>query len=339
MIKLVSGRGYLFEAEVSTEPRQAGRRRPRDDRPAPNAAERRTRRAALAKASRPFRLARARGARRRGGLGAIVGLAVAAPIFGPACFKRTPPTIAVMPIAGAGNDSQVAAMAAGVTDRLTDGLAKIDNIRVVAPPNGAPRAAPARASGLRGDRRIAERRAGVDLAGAHDQDRHREVQPVASISVDINDADLQLQQSRLAAGSVIRWRFASTRCSIRRAVRGTDVGSSQGSAKVVIEQATASINQTTRERFAAAQTMLEKALADDPDNVDLGVALAALQLRGIQMVWYSPADARAAEANARRCWSARCGQSPITFRCSKLIAASSTRPTISSKAWWPARGR
>ena len=44
--------------------------------------------------------------------------------------------------------------------------------------------------------------------------------------------------------------------------------------------------------------MLEKALADEPDNVDLGVALAALQLRGIQMVWYSPDDARAAEAKA-----------------------------------------
>ena len=57
--------------------------------------------------------------------------------------------------------------------------------------------------------------------------------------------------------------------------------------------------QTTRERFATAQTMLEKALADDPDNVDLAVSLAALQLRGIQMVWYGPADSAAAQTNAR----------------------------------------
>ena len=41
--------------------------------------------------------------------------------------------------------------------------------------------------------------------------------------------------------------------------------------------------------------MLQKALAYDPDNIDLAVALAALQLRGIQMVWYSPEAATAAE--------------------------------------------
>jgi hypothetical protein len=55
----------------------------------------------------------------------------------------------------------------------------------------------------------------------------------------------------------------------------------------VIEQAIASINQPTRERFAT------------PDDVDLQVALAALQLRGIQMVWYDPAESAAAEISAR----------------------------------------
>jgi tetratricopeptide (TPR) repeat protein len=78
----------------------------------------------------------------------------------------------------------------------------------------------------------------------------------------------------------------------------TEAGAS-GNAKVVIEQATASIVQTSRERFATAQSMLEKALADDPDNVDLAVALAALQLRGIQMVWYGPAERAAAENSAK----------------------------------------
>ena len=56
--------------------------------------------------------------------------------------------------------------------------------------------------------------------------------------------------------------------------------------------------QTSHERFAAAQTMLEKSLAEDPDNVDLAVSLAALQLRGVQMVWYSPADSAAAQTSA-----------------------------------------
>ncbi len=44
--------------------------------------------------------------------------------------------------------------------------------------------------------------------------------------------------------------------------------------------------------------MLQKALTDDPDNVDLAVALASLQLRGIQMVWFSPEEAVAVEAKA-----------------------------------------
>ncbi|HVZ35473.1 MAG TPA: tetratricopeptide repeat protein, partial [Polyangiaceae bacterium] len=57
-------------------------------------------------------------------------------------------------------------------------------------------------------------------------------------------------------------------------------------------------NQTTLERFGVAQTILQKALAEDPDNIDLAVALASLQLRGIQMVWFSPEDAVAVEANA-----------------------------------------
>jgi Flp pilus assembly protein TadD len=71
-----------------------------------------------------------------------------------------------------------------------------------------------------------------------------------------------------------------------------------GDAKVAIEQATASINRTTRERFATAQTMLEKALTAEPDNIELQIALAALQLRGIQMAWYEPAERAVAERNA-----------------------------------------
>ena len=67
----------------------------------------------------------------------------------------------------------------------------------------------------------------------------------------------------------------------------------------MVEQASALLNQTNRERFAAAQAMLEKALAEDPDNVDLGAALAALQLRGIQMVWYTPEQSTTAENNAK----------------------------------------
>ena len=68
--------------------------------------------------------------------------------------------------------------------------------------------------------------------------------------------------------------------------------------KVVIEQATAHINQTSPERFQAAQAMLEKALAEDPGNVDIQVALAALLMRGVQMMWLSPAEREPAETKA-----------------------------------------
>lgn len=67
--------------------------------------------------------------------------------------------------------------------------------------------------------------------------------------------------------------------------------------RIVIEQASAFINRTTPDRFAAAQTM-EKALADHPDDVDLKAALAAHLLRGIQVVWYPPAEAERAEQRA-----------------------------------------
>jgi Flp pilus assembly protein TadD len=68
--------------------------------------------------------------------------------------------------------------------------------------------------------------------------------------------------------------------------------------KVVIEQATAHIKQTSPERFQAAQAMLEKALAEDPDNSDVQIALAALLMRGVQMVWLSPAEREASETRA-----------------------------------------
>ena len=55
-------------------------------------------------------------------------------------FARGPATIAVMPIADASNDPLVTQMAADVSGRLTDGLAKIENIRVLAPETGAPKA-------------------------------------------------------------------------------------------------------------------------------------------------------------------------------------------------------
>ena len=121
---------------------------------------------------------------------------------------------------------------------------------------------------------------------------------MATASVGVDESDTQLLQTRLAAGAGSRLArhlneiLESGKASVAQ-------GAPLGDAKVAIEQAVASIKQTSRERFGMAQAMLKKALADDPNNIDIAVALAALQLRGIQMVWFSPEEAIAAEAQAK----------------------------------------
>jgi DNA-binding winged helix-turn-helix (wHTH) protein/tetratricopeptide (TPR) repeat protein/TolB-like protein len=305
LLKLVTGHGYRFDVEVTSEPAGAAVSAPAEG-AEPVASAATAAATELAKSPwSPFGLRAMLAA--VAGLGAIVGLAVAAPMFGPGLlFPRTPPAIAVMPIAGAGHDNEVAAMAAGVTERLIDGLARIDNFRVVAPPlaAAASSAKPVSATSAPAD---------FVVTGELRKDEHawtlqarlirtasNEVQSATSLSVDIKGTDPQVQQSRLAAGigHPLAVRINALLNADTRSAAAAN-GSPPAGAKVAIEQATASIMKTTRERFAAAQTMLEKALANDADNVDLQVALAALQLRGIQMVWYSPADSVAAEHNAR----------------------------------------
>jgi DNA-binding winged helix-turn-helix (wHTH) protein/tetratricopeptide (TPR) repeat protein len=296
LIKLVSGRGYLFTPEVSIEPTITGADVPLPD-PVPFAEP--SIAAELVSPSRLFGL-RPPVAFTVAGFGAIFALAVIATIVGPRLLSGPrPPAIAVMPIAAAGGDAEIAAVAADVTSRLADGLAKIENIRVSLPPaapqaSHAPQADFVVSGELQKSERSWEVRARMTRIATGD------VVWTAPVSVVLEDSDLSLQQSRLAAGigHPLALRInALLNSDTRMAGRGR--GSSPGSANVVIEQATASIVQTTRDRFATAQAMLEKALADDPDNVDLAVSLAVLQLRGIQMVWYSPADSTAAESKAR----------------------------------------
>jgi DNA-binding winged helix-turn-helix (wHTH) protein/tetratricopeptide (TPR) repeat protein len=300
LIKLVSGRGYLFEAEVSSEATEF----------APEAE------AALAAMPAGDELdtpAEGRPAGRRfrfglrgpaalamvAGVGAIIGLAAATPIFAPGfIFARRPPTITVMPIVDAGADPQLARMAASVTDRLADGLAKIDNIRVLAPRPEAESASlrvvaagrPAQADFVvTGELR---KEAGSwTLQARMTGSATGEVRWTRSVSVGIENTDLLLQQSRFTAavGHPLALRINALFNSGAGSA-ATDSDLPAGNAKVVIEQAMAFINQTTPERFQAAQAMLEKALAAEPDNVDLEAALAAHLLRGIQSAWYDPAD-------------------------------------------------
>jgi tetratricopeptide (TPR) repeat protein/TolB-like protein len=290
LIKVVSGRGYLFTSEVLTEPATTGAQAPVH----PPATDTGT---PAAPPRRWFGLPRP-AAFTATGLGAI-GLAIIAVMFWPGVLTgHRPPTIAVMPIAAPGGSGEVTAVAADTTRRLADGLARIENIRVEASPttaSSAPHADFVVSGELQKNERSWEVRARMTRTATG------EVVWSAPVSVDVEDGDVSREQSRLAAGIgyPLALRLGALLYTDGRPAGGGGGGSPPGSTNVAIEQATASIMQTTRERFATAQSMLEKALASDPDNADVAVALAALQLRGIQMVWYNPAETAAAEKNAR----------------------------------------
>lgn len=133
-----------------------------------------------------------------------MGLAVAAPALKPdLLFKRPPPRVAVVPIVDASNDPRGAAMATEVTSRLADGFAKIQNISVVAPRlmvrSGESAAATAADYELRGELQLSDQswtlRARIIKADTG------EVLSVTAASASVDEADVQLAQSRLAAGA------------------------------------------------------------------------------------------------------------------------------------------
>lgn len=160
IVKLVTGRGYLFDAEVSTEALATPPQVPATDAAVVPAA-------VPAKSWRPFGLSGRTALAAVAAFAAAVGLAIAAPMFGPDLFKQRPPGIAVMPING--SDAGAVPTAAAVTTRLTDGLAKIENIRLVTPEAGSdsPQAASARP-----EQRIAEHRLDMGTARPPDPDRN-----------------------------------------------------------------------------------------------------------------------------------------------------------------------
>ena len=299
VVRVISGRGYLFQAEVTeaqvteagvTEvavpaaPEIAPVSQPEPAAPDTTAA--------VATNSEPAKRL-FDFSRRRIAFASVAGLAIlctaiAVWMLRPGLiFARGPTSIAVMPIADASNDPLVAQMATDVSGRLTDGLAKIENIRVLAPETGAPKADFV----VKGELQKSEQAWTVRTRMTNTATG--EVTWTASYQVNPTDADLQMQQSRLAAGA-----GHALALRINQLLNGDT--RSAAKSKVVIEQATAHINQTSPERFQAAQAMLEKALAEDPDNVEVQVALAALLMRGVQMVWLSPAEREASETKAER---------------------------------------
>jgi DNA-binding winged helix-turn-helix (wHTH) protein/tetratricopeptide (TPR) repeat protein/TolB-like protein len=329
LIRLVSGRGYLFDVEVTNG--SPATTRPAVDLPTavPEIAA-----AAPKTAVASARRQNAFGRRGQGalavvaGLVALIGLAAAVPIIASGLlFAPKPPAIAVAPMATAGTDPQIAGMAAGVTERLTNGLARIEGIRVVAPratASLAPQGASAQPADFLVSGEIQKGTASWEVQARMISASTGEVRWTTSVTVGLDDGDPAILQSRLAAG-IGHPLALRLNALINAGSRQSKGELPDGGTKVVIEQATAVINQSTRERFSAAQTMLEKALAADPDNVDLEVALASHLMRGIQTVWSNPADIPATESRARamleRALQARPGYIPAREAYCRFYAA------------------
>jgi DNA-binding winged helix-turn-helix (wHTH) protein/tetratricopeptide (TPR) repeat protein len=287
LIKVVSGRGYVFEAEVLAEPAGGAPAEAARVEPVADAADV----SRPARSRWPFVLDKRAAFAAVAGLLAVAGIAAATLILWPDTIRPGKPAVAVTRIASLdANDDPTAASVAAL---LADGLARIESIRVLRDSDTAPWAAGEAEFALSGE--LQKTGPSWELRARLIRTATKEVVWAAPVTVAIADTDPGLQHQRLAAGTghlLARRINELTRTDARATT-------ADGHAKVVVEQARALINQTNKERFAAAQTMLEKALADDPDNVDLGVALAALQLRGVQMLWYGPEQSIAAEKNAK----------------------------------------
>ena len=288
MVKSVSGRGYLFEAEViSTDatplpapgfgPESVTTPTPAPIQPVQSHWLKGWRRPIL-----PASIA----------LCCALGVA-AAPIIAPRFSAPEMRTFVIAPIETRTPDAATAAMAANVTDRLTDGLSKVGNIRVLAPQPGATNASAAPATRadfiVRGELQRNDGKWEVQArlieAGTG------QVQWSDSYKVPSEGIDQLLQQSRLTAGI---GNLLALRINVMTHERVTSPES-----KIIVEQAAAFINQTNKERFAAAQDMLEKALTEKPGDVDISAALAGHLMRGVGMVWYPVSENNAIEQRAK----------------------------------------
>jgi DNA-binding winged helix-turn-helix (wHTH) protein/tetratricopeptide (TPR) repeat protein len=309
LLRVVSGRGYLFEAEVVRVPAEIAA--PAESAAADQTDDGKTLGQDLVAATKPeaakpawrLRVPRPILAAGVAGLCAIVGLAAAASGFRPGLLAAKQPTVAVT-IIDPGNDPQTSLMAGSVAADVGDGLAEISNIRVLSPPERTAFLAampvaftPAAKPDILVEGRLHKDDGVWTLQARATNTRSGEVRWSTSITVGMENTDEMLQRSRLAGG--LGHALAVYLNSLYYPGERPDASAAQAHAKIVVEQATAYIDRTSHERFTASQTMLEEALAKDPDNVDLQAALVADLLRGIQTAWYTGADADAAERKAQ----------------------------------------
>jgi DNA-binding winged helix-turn-helix (wHTH) protein/tetratricopeptide (TPR) repeat protein len=231
----------------------------------------------------------------------VIALALAAIDFRQDMLSAKRPTVAVT--IDAGDDPRAEPLATAVATDVIEGLSTIGNIRVLsplAPPAGAALKVgftPALSPNFVVEGRL-QKDAGTWTLRAHATNtRTGEVRWSTSVSVPAENADASLQRSRLAGG--LGHELAVYANSLLYAGQRPGSFNAQARANIVVEQATAFIVHTSRERFAAAQTMLENALAADPDNIELEATLAGHLLRGLQSSWYTPSESSAVERRAQ----------------------------------------
>jgi DNA-binding winged helix-turn-helix (wHTH) protein/tetratricopeptide (TPR) repeat protein len=292
LVKSVSGRGYLFEVEVSSSsggesvtptPQGADLDSPASGAPPVGAGRRWLTgvRSRLLAASATICFA--------------LCIAVATPMLARRFYVEAPRTIAVMPVDARAADRATATMAENLTDRLTDGLTKIGNIRVLAPQGASTSASQVSAPAVRADFILnSDLQRGPtkwDFQARLIDTTTGQMLWSTSYSVPTENLDDTLQQSRLTAG-------IGNPLALRLNVL-TDARMPAPESKIVVEQAAAFINQTNRERFADAPALLVKAHAANPDDVDIAAALSAHLMRGVAMVWYPPSENDAIEQRAK----------------------------------------
>lgn len=305
IVKSVSGRGYLFEAEVVAVPRETATdaKPARADDPHAFPAPDRLDELPPTVAPNPAQVTerpRLSGLRRYVAIAGLmvvfaVGIAAAAPILIRHLSTPEMPIVTVLPFEARTSDSATPIMAANITDRLTDGLSKIGNIRVMAPHIDAPvamaTAAPSSKSDyvLRGE--LQRNNDKWEIQARLIEAGTGQVQWSGSYNVPSDTISEQLRQTRLTAG-------IGNPLALRiNAITHLRVTSPES--KIVVEQAAAFINQTNRERFAAAQDLLEKAHTAKPEDVDIAAALSAHLMRGVAMVWYPSSETSAIEQRAK----------------------------------------
>lgn len=306
IVKSVSGRGYLFDADVVVVDRSPadavppaaaeadGGPLPAEPDPAPSLQPPLLAPAADGPvAGRPDRLPRPRL------LAAVVAVvAIGATIAATLVIQRTSTpemrTIAVQPFDIKAPDPASAAMASTVADRLTDGLSKIGNVRVLAPetqPVIANVAAPPTTKAdlvVRGE--LQREDGNWQLQARLIDSRTGQVQWAGGIRVPADTISERLQQSRLTAG-------IGNPLALR--INALTQRAMPPESKIIAEQAAAFLNQTNRERFKVAQELLEKSHAAAPDDVEISAALSAHLMRGVAMVWYPPSEHEDIEKRAR----------------------------------------